>query len=327
MGPEPDIAAIIPGFLDEVADRLDALERDLDALGAGADPGALMRRIVAALHTIKGSASCLSLAALATAAHDAEGVVEPWRRSRAAPSPDAIRSLRAAIAELRALSESLRLGAAPTRRREEITRCVPLFDMLQHHAALARSRASEAGRAVEVIVDLGAEVMLEHDEARSLSPAILHTLNNCVDHGARAPDERTREGKGPVTMIRLCGEVRPGGRLALTISDDGPGLDRAAIVSRAAALGRIGALDPSSLDDRALQALIFHPGLSTAPCPSIWAGRGVGLEAVRVSVSDMGGSVRVLSTPGVGTTVTFLIPIVNLPSGITDTRSESADAA
>lgn len=327
MAHESDIAALIPGFLEEVADRLDDLERDLAAIPGADDPRARLTRVVATLHTIKGSASCLSLFSLAEVVHRAEEIIAPWHAEKGAPDRAAIRSLHDAVASVRAVSESLALGAAPSRDPDEIARAVPLRDVLEHHASLARARARERARDVVIEVRFDADTTLDPEFTRVLCPALLHTLNNCIDHAAQPPDVRAAAGKNPATAITLSAQVRPDGTLLITIADDGPGLDRAAIARRADALGCTSTPDSEHIDDETLQRLVFHPGLSTTESPSIRAGRGVGLEGVRLAVSDLGGSVRVLSLPGRGTTLTFLIPVLNRSSGFTDTGSESADAA
>ena len=56
-------------------------------------------------------------------------------------------------------------------------------------------------------------------------------------------------------------------------------------------------------------SFIFLPGFSTARQVSDISGRGVGMDAVKRAVEDMGGGLRVRSTPGAGTTVTISLPL------------------
>ncbi len=49
--------------------------------------------------------------------------------------------------------------------------------------------------------------------------------------------------------------------------------------------------------------LVFHPGFSTADEVTDACGRGVGMDVVHDTVSQLDGSVSVDSEPGEGTTV------------------------
>ena len=64
--------------------------------------------------------------------------------------------------------------------------------------------------------------------------------------------------------------------------------------------------------------LIFAPGLSTAEKVSAISGRGVGLDVVRENIEKIGGSIKVTSTPGVGTLFYLQIPLtLSIISGLT----------
>jgi len=98
-----------------------------------------------------------------------------------------------------------------------------------------------------------------------------------------------------------------GGEVLITVGDDGGGLDTDAIRRRAVERGVIGADD--ALSEAELQQLIFAPGFSTAESVSNVSGRGVGMDAVRSVVTDLGGDVEVRSALGEGTEVTLRLPL------------------
>ena len=324
---EPDVSALIPCFLGEVSDQLGALERDLTALTSASDPGPLIDRLFRALHTIKGSALCLSLTNLAEAAHAAESILEPWHAARCAPTDDALDALQRALCAVNDLCESITRGASPTPAPDRASGPIPLHHVLQHQADLARMRAATAGRQIELTIAVPGSILVDPSVARSLASVLLHTLNNCIDHAAQPAVQRAAAGKTATTSIRMSVEPVPPRSLLITVSDDGPGLDRTAIAREAADLG-LSALDGAGeFDDQRLQELVLHPGLSTVGTPTIHTGRGFGLNAARLAIADCGGSIRVLSRPGRGTTFSFLVPLLNPPSASTDTGSESVGAA
>ncbi len=62
------------------------------------------------------------------------------------------------------------------------------------------------------------------------------------------------------------------------------------------------------MDDSAVYDLVFHPGFSTADEVTDTSGRGVGMDVVHDTVSQLDGSVSVDSEPGEGTTVSLRPP-------------------
>jgi two-component system sensor histidine kinase and response regulator WspE len=64
-----------------------------------------------------------------------------------------------------------------------------------------------------------------------------------------------------------------------------------------------------SLGTAELLEFLFLPGFSTAPGVTEFSGRGVGLDVVHSTVRKIGGSVRVTSQPGQGTTFHLQLPI------------------
>ncbi len=101
--------------------------------------------------------------------------------------------------------------------------------------------------------------------------------------------------------------MAPRGReVVLSFSDDGRGIDGAAIVRKARETGLLSPADPEPRDPF---ALLFRPGFSTAEAVSEFSGRGVGLDVVRENLAALGGRVSVRSTPGAGTTFEVIVPM------------------
>jgi two-component system chemotaxis sensor kinase CheA len=55
--------------------------------------------------------------------------------------------------------------------------------------------------------------------------------------------------------------------------------------------------------------LLFAPGFSTSETTSDISGRGVGMDAVRAKIRQLGGEVLIDSTPGVGTAAQIRLPL------------------
>src|SRR5690606_41583523 len=91
------------------------------------------------------------------------------------------------------------------------------------------------------------------------------------------------------------------------ISDDGAGMNLAAIRSKAIALGMI--REDQALTDQEAMALILEPGFSTAENLTQAAGRGVGMDVVAVEVKKLGGSLNMETDPGRGSRFLIRLPL------------------
>jgi two-component system chemotaxis sensor kinase CheA len=124
---------------------------------------------------------------------------------------------------------------------------------------------------------------------------LVHLLRNAIDHGIEPADER---GDKPAeAVIRV--EFQPEG---IVLSDDGRGIDAAAVVARAIELGAVDPAAAAALPRSQQLALIFVDTLSTARAVTETSGRGVGMGAVKAALERAGGALTVDSVPGGGTT-------------------------
>jgi two-component system chemotaxis sensor kinase CheA len=62
------------------------------------------------------------------------------------------------------------------------------------------------------------------------------------------------------------------------------------------------------MSDDEIADLVFAAGFSTAASVTALSGRGVGMNVVRSNVERLGGTARISSRPGFGTTVTLRLP-------------------
>ena len=94
----------------------------------------------------------------------------------------------------------------------------------------------------------------------------------------------------------------------LEVSDDGRGVDTAALRDRLVATGRWSqARAQLATDADVLDAL--GTGVSVRGDADELAGRGIGLDLVRQTIARLGGEVKVTSTPGRGTTFSLRLPL------------------
>jgi chemotaxis protein histidine kinase CheA len=162
-----------------------------------------------------------------------------------------------------------------------------------------RTTCQATGKQAELLIE-GAGTLIDSDVLNRLADPLLHVLRNAVDHGLEMPDERFSAGKPDSGTIVLAFS-RQGQQVVLRCTDDGRGLDHAAIRRRAIERGLLAPEQAASDDD--LARLILTSGFSTRQTVNELSGRGVGLDVVREWAASMNGSIKVTSRAGQGCTL------------------------
>lgn len=207
--------------------------------------------------------------------------------------------------DARALVETLTRQTRELQESVMAIRAQPVRTVFARLPRVVRDLADMLGKDARLVM-AGEEVEVDTTVIEELAEPLIHMLRNSMDHGIESPQDRLASGKTGVGTITLRAEQR-GGQVHIVLSDDGRGIDRAAVLSKARAKGLVGA--DEVLDAAAIEALIFHPGFSTAETISSISGRGVGMDVVRRKIQDLGGRCLISSTPGKGTTFTITLPL------------------
>ncbi|WP_395680730.1 chemotaxis protein CheA [Inquilinus sp.] len=185
-------------------------------------------------------------------------------------------------------------------------RVLPLQHVFQRFPRLVREMAASLGKQARLVVE-GAETEADKTIVEALFEPLLHGLRNAVDHGIEPAADRAAFGKPVPAVIRL-GAERMGEQLVVSIADDGRGIDLARVRAIAAERGILPAAELAALPDDKVVDLVFAPGFSTAEGVSGWSGRGVGMDAIRATVEQLGGRVVLDNRPGQGTTLRLILP-------------------
>ncbi len=175
---------------------------------------------------------------------------------------------------------------------------------LVKHQVGAYALAKELGKQVEVVVEI-ASAEVTTDVLAAIDLAVLHLVRNAIDHGIEPATDRTAAGKPASGIIRVRGALS-GDTFELSVADDGSGIAFERVRQRAAELGIVAPADDAS--DRWIDVLCY-PGLSTRSEATDVSGRGVGLDAARASIVDVGGTMTLRSTRSAGTTWNITMPI------------------
>lgn len=237
------------------------------------------------------------------------------RAAAGSMGPDEVQHLRKLAREAsnaaRELSlETQYLAAMSDDLRENLRglQVVPASTVLDPFRRSVRDHARKAG--VDVALDIvGAEVTADRRILEGLRGALVHLLRNAVDHGIEQPAERKKARKPPRARIRVEVSVS-GSRLAVIVTDDGRGMDPAKLKKAALEKELVSADEAAQMNDEAALGLVWRAGFSTAQRLSETSGRGVGLDAVRENVLDLGGRIDVTSRVGAGSTFRIQVPLM-----------------
>jgi two-component system chemotaxis sensor kinase CheA len=186
-------------------------------------------------------------------------------------------------------------------------RVVPIDTILNRFPRVVRALAHEQGKNVRLTLE-GRDVRVDKSMVDLLVDPLMHMVRNSVDHGIEPPDERARAGKPAQASVTLSAAQR-GSEVQVRIADDGRGLNKAAILDKAVAIGLASAAEAARLRPHEIHRFIFEPGFSTAAKVSETSGRGVGMDVVLTAVQQLGGNIDVESTEGNGTTFTLRMPL------------------
>jgi two-component system chemotaxis sensor kinase CheA len=196
------------------------------------------------------------------------------------------------------------------RNTGDLQRCVlairmlPIRQVTSRIPRLARDVSERLGKEIELALE-GEDTELDKGLIEKIADPLLHLVRNAIDHGIETPAARVAKGKPPAGRLAVRAR-HEGGKVLVSVSDDGAGLDRAAIVAAARAAGI--EVDDNAPDD-AIWPLVFRPGLSTAGEVTEVSGRGVGMDVVQRNVRALGGTIEIDSSAGRGATFTLRLPL------------------
>jgi len=186
-------------------------------------------------------------------------------------------------------------------------RMTPLSLITDRLPRAARDIARRKEREVDLVIT-GAEIELDRAILDELADPLLHLLRNCIDHGLESPEERAAAGKGPRGRVSVSVR-RARDRVVVEMEDDGRGMNAAKLKAAAVARGAISAETAARMTDREAFLLSCLPGVSTAKDVSEISGRGVGMDAVKRVVENVGGTLEIESELGRGTRFTLRLPL------------------
>ena len=183
-------------------------------------------------------------------------------------------------------------------------RMIPMGVVFNRFPRMLRDLASKLGKKVELL-QVGDATELDKGLVEKITDPLTHLVRNSCDHGIELPAERLAKGKAEHGTITLIASHQ-GGSIVIEVRDDGKGLNRAKLLSKARERG----MEVSdSMTDQEVYGLILAPGFSTAEVVTDVSGRGVGMDVVKKNITALGGTVEIDSAEGYGMTVRVRLPL------------------
>ncbi len=183
-------------------------------------------------------------------------------------------------------------------------RMMPMSVVFSRFPRVVRDISQKLGKSVELKL-IGESTELDKSLIERITDPLTHLVRNSLDHGIEMPESRLAAGKQATGTITLKA-YHQSGNIVIEVGDDGGGLRRDKILSKARERG----LPVSdSMSDQEVWLLIFEPGFSTAEQVTEVSGRGVGMDVVKRNIAELGGRVDIESMSGVGTRITVRLPL------------------
>ncbi len=186
-------------------------------------------------------------------------------------------------------------------------RMQPIANVWRAFPRVVRDLALASGKQLRLDTE-GERTELDRSIIEAIRDPLTHLLRNAIDHGIEPPDQRQACGK-PAEGRVLLSASHQAGHVHIEIADDGAGIDAQRILELALERGLVSPEQADRMSEQDLLELILLPGFSTRETVSKLSGRGVGMDVVRSKVEAVGGSMKISTRPGKGTTVRMSLPL------------------
>lgn len=183
-------------------------------------------------------------------------------------------------------------------------RMMPISIVFSRFPRVVRDLAGKLNKKVKLEM-VGENTELDRSMIEKLTDPLTHLIRNSLDHGIESPEARAAAGKDQTGTILLRASHQ-GGNIVVEVQDDGAGLNRERILSKAQEKG---IAVSENMPDSEVWQLIFAPGFSTAAAVTDVSGRGVGMDVVKRNITSLGGRLEIESMEGIGSRISIRLPL------------------
>ena len=213
-------------------------------------------------------------------------------------------------ARLRQFDETLsQLGRISGDIQELVTklRMVPVSFTFDRFPRLIRDLCKTLNKNVELVLE-GEDTELDRTVIDEIGDPMVHLIRNSMDHGIEHPEERKALGKPEKGILKIAA-YQEGSGVVIEVSDDGAGIDPEKVKKKAIERGIITEDRANIMSDDEATQIVLLPGFSMAKQITDLSGRGVGMDAVKTKVEQLGGQFDLVSKKNEGTHVYIRLPL------------------
>ena len=182
---------------------------------------------------------------------------------------------------------------------------VPFHDFLPICQNIIDIMSEDLGKKVELKFD-GKEILIQRQYISRLSSPIIQLVRNAMDHGIETPEERLKLGKPETGVITVTYGLE-NDLLFITVFNDGRTLNLKEILRKADSLHML-KKPRREYKAQEIANFIMERGFTTKDSLGKYSGRGVGMDVIKSTVNDLGGTVLVNSGETSGFSITMAIP-------------------
>ncbi len=175
-------------------------------------------------------------------------------------------------------------------------RMVPLSDLLGEYWRMVRDLSKSLGKEILLSIE-GQDTEVDRNLLEGLQGPLTHLVRNAADHGIEDPVRRVAAGKDVRGRITIRAYRKPSA-VVVEVEDDGRGLDPDKIRRTAVEKGFLSQNEAQELTDSECFYLLCRSGFTTRSTADEFSGRGVGLDAVKVRLERLRGSLSIVSEKG-----------------------------
>lgn len=187
-------------------------------------------------------------------------------------------------------------------------RMMPLTNVFQKMKRIVFDVSRKLDKEIDLQV-VGENTEVDKNIIENISDPLMHLVRNSVDHGIEEnPADRVEKGKPEKGTITLEAK-NEGGKVYITVRDDGKGLNKEALYNKALEHGLIENKPITEFSENEIFKFITLPGFSTKEEVTEYSGRGVGMDVVVKNIQNIGGRLEIESVEGEGSEMTLIIPL------------------
>ena len=175
------------------------------------------------------------------------------------------------------------------------------------YSQIVTDLAEESGKKAVFVAEIPEPLSLPKKVLSVVDQCLIHMVRNAIDHGIESPEIRLQQKKEDTGVITLTA-IEYLHTWKFVLKDNGSGMDTKEVLKSALKKGVISSEKVESMKVDEIPLLIMESGMSTAKKVTTVSGRGVGMDFVKSSIEELGGTIELYNLPKEGTSFSITVP-------------------